>query len=164
MDIKTAFLQSNALDRTVCVKPPVEANVEDGYIWRLNKCVYGLADASRNWYLTVKDTLIDLGLTMSKYDQAVFSWYHDQSLQGVICAHVDGFLWSGSSYFEQMIISELKERFVVKSEDRGSFKYLGLQITQSSGVISIDQEEFSKSLEYISLSTKYDPNSNNFMI
>ena len=59
-----------------------------------------------------------------------------------------------------MVISEVKKRFVVKSEDRGRFKYLDLQITQSFGVISIDQEEFSKSLEYISLSNKYDPNSN----
>ena len=39
VDIKTAFLQGERLDRHVYLKPPVEANSK-GKLWKLNKCVY----------------------------------------------------------------------------------------------------------------------------
>ena len=45
IDVKTAFLQGNTIQREVFVKPPKEA--ETDCIWKLNKCVYGIADASR---------------------------------------------------------------------------------------------------------------------
>lgn len=48
--------------------PPEDANVPLGYIWKLSKCVYGLNDASRFWYLTIKDELMKLGAGVSKYD------------------------------------------------------------------------------------------------
>ena len=45
VDIKTAFLQGERLDRHVYLKLPVEANSK-GKLQKLNKCVYGLCDAS----------------------------------------------------------------------------------------------------------------------
>ena len=41
IDIKTAFLQGKKTDRTVIIKPPKEAQTNK--LWKLNKCVYGLA-------------------------------------------------------------------------------------------------------------------------
>lgn len=45
MDIKVAFLQGKDLDRNVYIQPPPEAQCK-GLRWKLNKCIYGLADAS----------------------------------------------------------------------------------------------------------------------
>ena len=42
----------NKLKKTVYLRPPKEANTNK--IWSLQKYVYGLADASRYWYLHVK--------------------------------------------------------------------------------------------------------------
>ena len=64
LDVKTAFLQGNQIDRDVFNKSPKKANVQ-GSIWKLNKVVYGLADVSCAWYLHVKDVLAKLGLQMS---------------------------------------------------------------------------------------------------
>ena len=32
------------------VIPPPESNIPERYLWRLNKCTYGLSDASLAWY------------------------------------------------------------------------------------------------------------------
>ena len=45
VEIKTAFLQGERLGRRVYLKPPVEATSK-GKLWKLNKYVYGLCDAS----------------------------------------------------------------------------------------------------------------------
>ena len=44
IDVKTAFLQGKQIERTVYLQPPKEAKTNK--IWRLQKCVYGLADTS----------------------------------------------------------------------------------------------------------------------
>ena len=56
LDIKAAFLQGNSIEREVFLKPPPEANAK-GIAWKLNKCVYGLVDASHSWYFRVKEEL-----------------------------------------------------------------------------------------------------------
>ena len=38
------------------------------------KCVYGLADTSRCWYLHVKEELIKLGANIGSVDQGLFYW------------------------------------------------------------------------------------------
>ena len=91
MDIKTAFLQGMNFEREVYVVPPKEAAVEKGYIWKLNKCVYGLTDASRVWYLTVKKELTKLGMCVSSHDEAVFTFHQAGRLQGIVSTHVDDF-------------------------------------------------------------------------
>ena len=66
-DIKSAFLQGSKLEREVFVKPPKESESK-GKLWRLEKCLYGLKDASRQWYKKVADKLKELGFQPSKYD------------------------------------------------------------------------------------------------
>ena len=71
IDIKTAFLQGDRIDRRIYVIPPKEANTTN--FWQLKKCIYGLGDASRKWYNRVKIYLLPLGLVMSKADPALLS-------------------------------------------------------------------------------------------
>ena len=51
-DVKTAFLQSKSIQRRMLIKPPKEAMSKA--VWLLRKPVYGLADASKEWFLTAK--------------------------------------------------------------------------------------------------------------
>jgi len=59
IDIKSAFLQGKTIDRDVYLQPPRDIK-KDGTIWKLNKVVYGLNDAARNWYQSVIEFLIKL--------------------------------------------------------------------------------------------------------
>ena len=45
INIKTDFLESKQIERAVYLHPTEEANTSS--IWKLQKCVYGLANASR---------------------------------------------------------------------------------------------------------------------
>ena len=55
------FLQEKILDREVSMMPPDDQRV-DGYMWKLKKPLYGLDDASRKFWLKLKNTLVKLGL------------------------------------------------------------------------------------------------------
>ena len=68
-----------------------------GYIWKLTiKCVYGLTDASKSWYLTLKEELIKSDAVASKYYQTIFIWYFGNQLQGIIADDVED---AGSDIF-----------------------------------------------------------------
>ena len=149
MDIKTAFLQSKNINRLVYLDPPPEANVPSGYIWKLEKCVYGLTDASRSWYLTVKEELFNLGAVSSKYNQAIFTWYFENKLHGIIAVHVDDFCFGGSKIFQTSVIDKLHKIFKVKSEEVAEFKYVGLEVKQNGDSIRLGQDEYVKKLKPI---------------
>ena len=72
LDVKTAFLQGKVIERIVYVRPPKEANTSE--VWKLQKCVYGLADASRFWYLKLKEKLIKLRALSSTLDKGILIW------------------------------------------------------------------------------------------
>lgn len=76
IDIKAAFLQVRELIRNVYIYPPPETHCK-GTLWKLNKYVYGLVDASLYWYNKLKDTMQQLGGHVSPVDPAVFYWLND---------------------------------------------------------------------------------------
>ena len=53
IDIRAAFLQAKQLDRDVFLRPPKDIRKE-GMIWKLKKLLYGLNDASRQFWLREK--------------------------------------------------------------------------------------------------------------
>ena len=68
------------------------------------------------WYLRASNELLSLGVTKSKFDEAVFFWHSNSILEGVIASHVDDFLWSGSDKFKDKIIQKLTNTFKISSE------------------------------------------------
>ena len=65
-----AFLQGQKIERDVYLKPPKEAGTDK--LSKLGKTVYRVRDASRRWYLRVKDELRALGVQSSTHDKALF--------------------------------------------------------------------------------------------
>ena len=152
LDVSHAFLQGDPMDRIVFVRPPPESNCNDQLVWKLNICVYGLPDASKLWYEKVSKELGKLGVTSSIYDPAFFWSHHDGELQGMICVHVDDFIWGGSEWFIRTVIEPLHEEFDIKSMLNGSFEYLGLNIEQRPDkAISVDQLQYLQNFVLIPL-------------
>ena len=155
MDIKRAFLQGNALDREIFIKPPKEAGTNK--LWRLNKCVYGLNEASRYWYNRVHEEFLKVGLTKSQYDDAMFYFKpsNTETCEGIIVIHVDDFLYGGSKQFEKKI-EEIRQKFVVGSEFNTPFKYVGLNINKSDESIIIDQHSYIQHIEEVNIANTKD--------
>ena len=152
LDIKSAFLQGNKVERDMFLKPPKE--VGGNKLWRLQTTVYGLADASRIWHLTLQETLMKAGARKSKFDEAVFFWSYEGNLEGVICCHVDDIIWGGSVTFNSRIIQVIKDTFLISHDSLGSFKYVGLNITQDEDFISMHQYGYISEVKEIEIIKK----------
>ena len=108
------------------------------------QCVYGLTDASKSWYLTLREELLKSGTVISKYDQAVFTWYFGDKLHGIIVTHIDDFWFAGSKIFQAKVIERLHHLFKIKSVEVSEFQYIGLSIKESKDNIKIGQNEYVK--------------------
>jgi hypothetical protein len=140
-DIKSAFLQGSPLDRLVHVKPPKEADM-NGKLWKLRKCLYGLKDASRHWYLKVSNKLEELGFKKSKYDFGLFYKIHAGKLVGMVGLHVDDFLTCGGKMFKMEILPKLLKHFQVGKSESTEFMYTGYKLVQNMHGIKLDQVDY----------------------
>ena len=160
IDIKSAFLQGKSLERDIFVVPPKEANTINK-LWKLKKGIYGLNDAARMWYFAVSEELTQLSCHRSSTDYGIFTWYEENELQGILMSHVDDFLWAGTEAFHQSVIVPLSAKFKVgKSSSSDSFQYVGINISQGTGGISIDQYDYIDSMNPINVSRQKQVNKN----
>ena len=148
LDIKSAFLNSDAIDRVLYMKPPKE--VRNGKkLWLIKKPVYGLKDASRKWYQKLTKELVEnLGCVQSKLDKALFTWINYRSnLAGIMVVHVDDIQYGGTQEYIDAVIEELKKKFEVSKEGVESFKYVGMTIKQENNKIRLDQNDYLDSVQ-----------------
>ena len=137
LDIKSAFLQGKEISRDLFAKPPKEAKTDN--LWKLLKTVYSLNDASKTWYLCVRDEFIICSTCISKYDKAIFYWHYKNTFQGVECSHVDDFFWGGSQVFKNQVICAVLQKFQISHQERAAFTYLDLQMKQLPHAIRVHQ-------------------------
>ena len=71
-------------------------------------CVYGLADASREWYNCVVDTMKKLQCVASEFDPCIFVARANGTLIGFFAIHVD-FFWAGNVEFVSGTLEALKK-------------------------------------------------------
>ena len=95
-------------------------------VWKLKKPVYGLVDASRQWFITVKKFLESLGLKQSLGDSCLFYYQVNGKLEGLIISHVDDFLAAGSEMFNNNIIKSLLKQFSFGKISEHNFTYTGI--------------------------------------
>ena len=43
----------------------------------------------------------------------IFYWREEYLFEGMLCVHVDDFLWAGTSFFEKFAISKSRENFLI---------------------------------------------------
>ena len=156
LDIKSAFLQGKNIDRELYLKPPSKASTTN--LWKLNISVYRLCNAPHAWYLSLKSVLEKDGAKKSKYNEAVFYLYDNKNLQGILCAHVDGFWWGGTEQFEVKTIKLIKKFFRISLEELETFMYLGLNVQQTYDYINIDQSSYINESKVVEISQEKQKN------
>ena len=101
--------------------------------------------------MAVKEQLIEFGMQMLSGDDALFFYQKDGKLLGLCILHVDDFLIGGTATFLQSIQKKLLGRFKFGKIENEKFKFTGLNIQQNKNEIVIDQDDYVKSLEPISI-------------
>ncbi|KAI5321949.1 hypothetical protein L3X38_031021 [Prunus dulcis] len=141
LDVQNAFLHGD-LDEEVYMLPPSGLRRQGEHlVCRLHKSLYGLKQASRNWFAKFTNALQDAGFVQSLADYSLFTRYHDNSFT-IILIYVDDIVITGN---DPKAIQSLKDflhaRFRIK--DLGNLKYfLGIEVARSKKGIFISQRKY----------------------
>ena len=148
MDIRAGFLQAKKLDREVFVRPSDDIKKE-GKIWKLLKPLYGLDDASRKFYLKVKETVQEFRLKTLPGDDTFYYENRNGKLMGLNLSHVDDFTITGDVEFVRRIVKGIQERFTVSKIEEDMIRFTGLDVKAENGKIQVSMEDYVDSVEEI---------------
>ncbi|KAF5448203.1 hypothetical protein F2P56_028759 [Juglans regia] len=127
------------------VMPPGFAKPNDTRVCKLNKSLYGLKQASRQWFFKFSTTLIAYGFVQSKSDYSLFTMISGSSFMALLVYVDDIVIASNDSSSVSALKSFLDSKFKLK--DLGNLKYfLGLEVARSSTGISVCQRKYALEL------------------
>ncbi|XP_062005915.1 uncharacterized mitochondrial protein AtMg00810-like [Rosa rugosa] len=121
--------------------PPGLRRQGENYVCRLNKSLYGLKQASRQWFSKFTEAILDAGFIQSKADYSLFVQKVGNSLT-VLLIYVDDILITGNNLDSIRATKEfLHARFRIK--DLGDLKFfLGIEIARSHKGIYLSQRKY----------------------
>jgi len=141
LDVDNAFLHGE-LHEEIYMKPPPGLSLpQPNLVCKLNKSLYGLKQASRNWNQKLTSELLLLGYTQSSADHSLFV---NKSVSNIttLLVYVDDVVLTGNSIAEiNAVKAHLHSRFHIK--DLGPIKYfLGLEVSRSLDGLILNQRKY----------------------
>ena len=149
MDVKCAFLNGE-LEENIYMEQPhgfIEKGKEN-LVCKLKKSLYGLKQASRQWYAKMDQTLSSLSFRRLDSDNCTYVYQDKHDVVMYICLFVDDLLMFSNSLTR---LNTLKKRLssLYKMKDLGEAEYiLGMQIQRDrkKGTLSICQTGYIKNV------------------
>ncbi|KAI3808618.1 hypothetical protein L1987_24573 [Smallanthus sonchifolius] len=141
LDVNNAFLHGD-LDEEVYMKVPQGFSKEgETRVCRLRQSLYGLKQASRNWYHKFTKFLLSLDFKQSKADHSLFT-YQKGGIYVAILIYVDNVIIVGNNAEKiQQTKQQLDEEFSVKN--LGPLKYfLGIEVAKTSDRLVLSQRKY----------------------
>lgn len=144
LDVNNAFLHGD-LHEEVYMKAPDGFPNPHHRVCKLKKSIYGLKQASRQWFAKLTGALLSQGFSQSKNDYSMFIHRQDKDLT-ILIVYVDDLLITGSN---STLITHLKHflatTFSIK--DLGKARYfLGFELAYLPEGISLTQHKFTHEL------------------
>ena len=140
LDVNNAFLHGDLSEEVYMAFPP-GFHSQGEQVCKLNKSLYGLKQASRQWFAKFSSTLIqDLGFVQSKADYSLFTRQKSESFL-ILLVYVDDVLLASNNKVE---VDEFKlllnHKFKLK--DLGDLRYfLGLEVARLDQGIALCQRK-----------------------
>ncbi|GJX54952.1 putative ribonuclease H-like domain-containing protein [Tanacetum coccineum] len=142
MDVKSAFLYGK-IEEEVYVCQPLGFENPDfpDRVYKVEKALYGLHQASRAWYATLSTYLLDNGFQRGKIDKTLFI-KRDKSDILLVQVYVNDIIFRSTrkemcTEFEKM----MHKKFQMSSMGELTF-FLGLQVKQKEDGIFISQDKY----------------------
>jgi hypothetical protein len=143
LDVHNAFLHGDLHEEVYMTLPPGYVGKGDSrnLVCRLNKSLYGLKQASRNWFAKFTNALRDADFLQSKADYSLF-YRHNNKSSIFVLVYVDDIIIAGSDVEGISILKHfLHQRFHLK--DLGQLKYfLGIEVSRSKHGIFLSQRKY----------------------
>ncbi|KAM0024789.1 putative RNA-directed DNA polymerase [Helianthus debilis subsp. tardiflorus] len=141
LDVNNAFLHGD-LEEEVYMKIPQGFQSEaETLVCPLRKSIYGLKQASRNWYHKFTGALLEMGYKQSVADASLFIYKLETSHVAVLI-YVDDVIIVGNDKNKiQATKTELHKRFTIK--DLGALKYfLGIEVARTTKGLVLSQRKY----------------------
>ena len=128
-DFETAFLNSTLEEGIrVHTRPPFGVKLPPGMCWRLKRSIYGLKQASRDWFNTLTAALEEAGLTQSTADPCLFIGKDRHGKDFYFVFHVDDCLLAVDDLeTETELYNKLAKVFKINRMGKLSW-FLGMKI------------------------------------
>ncbi|KAL2941800.1 Retrovirus-related Pol polyprotein from transposon TNT 1-94 [Bienertia sinuspersici] len=144
LDVNNAFLHGD-LHEEVYMRAPEGFPNPDKKVCRLVKSLYGLKQASRQWFAKLLTELQLQGFTQSKNDYSLFLKYNG-SLVTILAVYVDDIVLTGDDYQNILAIKHHLD-LVFSIKDLGFMGYfLGIEIGYLPQGITMTQKKFTSEL------------------
>ena len=144
MDVKTAFLNGN-LEEEVYMRQPKGFSFDEGehLVCKLKKSIYGLKQASRQWYLKFHEVIASFGFEENIMDQCLYQKISESKICFLVL-YVDNILLAtndkGLLYDVKQFLSK---NFDMKDLSEASY-VIGIKIhrERSQGIFGLSQETY----------------------
>ena len=141
LDVNNVFLHGDLNEEVYMTLPPGMHSTKSNQVCRLQRSLYGLKQASRQWYARLSTFLISHGYRQCSSDHSLFIKQHLQSFTALL-VYVDDIVLSGNDLLEIKSITQLLDE-VFKIKDLGDLKFfLGLEVARSKQGINICQRKY----------------------
>jgi histone deacetylase 1/2 len=155
-DVETAYLNADLQDEIYmkipegCEIAPSNDRSELQYALRLRRCLYGLKQSGREWYLEISSSLQSFGFEKpSESDPCLFVHrQRDHRIDMVMCLYVDDLLIATKDeHLKLELLTFLNRKYSIK--DMGVLTwYLGMEIARDTeGTYTVTQTRYLQELQ-----------------
>lgn len=141
LDVNNAFLHGDLYEEVYMELPPGFTSAKPNQVCQLQKSLYGLKQASRQWYSKLSSALISLHYSQSAADHSLFIKTEGASFTALL-VYVDDIVLAGNNFDEiKYVKAFLDQQFKIK--DLGPLRYfLGLEISRSKSGLLLNQRKY----------------------
>ena len=144
LDVNNAFVHGDLKEEVYMQVPQGYGNIRDK-VCKLKKSLYGLKQASRQWFAKLVNELISQDYQQSKSDHSLFTKREKDNLT-ILAIYVDDIILTGNSDTEiKNIKAHIDTAFSIKDLGKLHF-FLGIDLNYLDGGIVLSQNKFIKSL------------------
>ena len=144
MDMKTAFLNGD-LEKEIYMKQLEGFSSNDGehLVCKLKIFIYGLKQASRQWYLKFHDVICSFGFEENIMDQCIYQKVNESKIFFLILYVDDILLATNDKGLMHEVKQFLSENFEMKDMSDASY-LIGIKIHRDRfrGVLGLSQETY----------------------
>ncbi|GJZ31441.1 putative RNA-directed DNA polymerase [Tanacetum coccineum] len=141
LDVNNAFLHGNLHEKVYMKVPQGFKKENDNRVCKLKKSLYGLKQASRNWYQKFTTSLIEIGFKQTGADHSLFTFKRRETFIAILIYVDDVIITGNNSGKIQEIKKFLHERFSIK--DLGPLKFfLGIEVARTKEGMVLSQRKY----------------------
>ncbi|KAE8692320.1 hypothetical protein F3Y22_tig00110840pilonHSYRG00040 [Hibiscus syriacus] len=144
IDVDNAFLNGDLAEDVYIRQPPGFEQFDSSgspLVCKLNKALYGLRQTPQNWNEKLKNSLLELGFTISRADASLFVRLMDGSCTFLL-VYVDDIIITGNSDDDiNAAVRMLNEKFSLKDLGELSF-FLGIEVKRKGAELALSQKKY----------------------